>query len=207
MIAAVRVVREGLASYLGTQLAAAHPTLSASGEWPTPGVALPPEAVTVIAPDRPQTAFYPPVVHSTTPTGSHKGTIVYSFGMVTLGMQIDCWAQFAAKRDVLAEDVSAALNRRVQDTLGIVTLPSLSRRGGLVLRLTDLASALCDYRFEAVPSFQEGSDPAQQGEWRATWQGTAFVHLLATQTDFPILERVILDFGAGGTRVIPWSAP
>jgi hypothetical protein len=196
-------VRAALAAYLQAHLTTSNPELVVSSEWPTPGVALPAKAITVVAVGPPQTEFHPPCVLSTTPTGNHLGTVVYSFGRVTLGLQLDCWATFAAVRDALAVELEAALTRMPTETLGITTAPSLSRRGGLVLRITALANALCDFRFEAVPSFQETSDAAQAGEWRATWQGTAFVHLLATETDFPILERVILDFGGGDTRTIP----
>lgn len=202
-VAALVGVREALAAYLRTQLAAGHPALVVSSEWPTPGVPLPSEAVTIVAPGGAQTAFHPPKVISTTPTGDHAGTVVYSFGNVSIDLQLDCWADFPATRDALAVDIEAAINRRPADTLGVVTLPSLSRRGGIVLRVAALANALADFRFNAIPSFQETSDGAQRGEWRSTWQGTVFVHLLATEIDFPILERVIVDFGGGETRTIP----
>jgi hypothetical protein len=191
-----QALRDTLAGYLATQLASGHPNLVVSKSWPTPGATLPKEALTVLAPGQPVTEYHPPRVWSTTPTTGVLGIATYSYGVATVGMQLDAWSEFSTQRDQLALDVEAQLNRNMLDTLGVVTLPHLSRRGGLVLPVSALANAKADFRFQAAPRYDEASDSAQAGEWRATWTGDAFVHLL-TQEQVTLLKHILLDFGGG----------
>lgn len=191
-----QALRETLATYLATQLAGAHPSLVVSSAWPTPGAPLPKEAITVLSPGQPQTEYHPPRVWNTTPTTGVLGTVTYSYGVATVGMQIDAWSEFQTQRDLLALDLEAQLNRHPADTQGVVMLPHLSRRGGLVLTVSALAGAKADFRFQASPRFDDASDPAQAGEWRATWTGDAFVHLL-TQEQVTLVKHILLDFADG----------
>lgn len=193
-----QALREALAGYLSAQLAASHPSLVVSQSWPTPGAPLPPEALTVLSPGQPQAEYHPPRVWSTTPTTGVLGLTTYSYGVVTVGMQIDAWATFQASRDALALDTETQLNRHPADTLGVTILPHLSRMGGLVLIVPGLANAKADFRFQPSPRFDDSPADAQEGEWRATWTGDAFVHLLV-QEQVTLLKHLLID--VNGTQV------
>jgi hypothetical protein len=143
-------------------------------------------------------------VHRTTPTGGGQGLARYSFGTVTLGLQLDAWATFQAVRDELAGAVGAALHRHPAATLGLPPGPlgpRLGRRGGLVLPVPDLLGAPCDFRFEGTPAVPENAAGASTAEWRATWTGEAFLYLV-TEEQVALLRRISLDFGDGTVRAL-----
>ena len=166
-------IRAGLAAYLAGQLAGDFPTLKVLGEWPNPDATLPEYALTVLATGAPDVRYHPAVVRSVVVGSGATGTVRSSYARLTLGLQLDAWARYAATRDALAAAVRDALNRHPADTLGGGGLPRLGRRGGLVLTLPALLDAPCEFRFGVAPSPQEAPEAAQDGEWRASWAGTA----------------------------------
>jgi hypothetical protein len=174
-----KAVRDALAAYLRTELATAHPDLVVFDSWPDPATSLPAEAVSVLATGTIEEGGYAPQTHRVTPTAGVMGDVLYGFGTLTLGLQLDCWTHHEATRDVLARDLEAALNRPPAITLGLTGgIPQLGRERGLVIRIPNLFNCPADFRFEPTASPVENGDAAQTGEWRATWAGSAFVHLV-----------------------------
>lgn len=192
--APLEAVRKTLADYLATQNAG----VTVSPRWPTPQRPLPAKAITVVLPPAPPVVReHPPRVWSFTATSSTAGDVLYSYGLAEIGLQLDVWAQYPAVRDQLAASVQGQINRPPSATLGLTTLPRLSRAPGLVLRCTEFYDVPVDYRFEPIPPELETSDRAQKGDWRATWQGKATVHLLS-QESVAIMTQLVLQLATNG---------
>jgi hypothetical protein len=165
-----------------------------SEKWPTPGVALPKLAMTVITPGTaPKVEFHPPVRHTVTlPETGHVGTVMFSYGRVDIDLQIDAWANYPAPRDALALDTLRALNRPANVTQGTTpTLTDYTYAPGLVLSLTDWFNVAASYTFNALGAIPEGSDQAQTNEYRATWTGSCHVYLCDTQ-QLALMQKIIL---------------
>ena len=186
-------VRASLAAYLLDYLAADYPTLQVLQKWPTPGKALPEVCISIVAPGGDEESPFAPEVVAVTPGLGVDGEVTYSTGLQVLGLQLDCWTRFSAVRDALAGAVWSALNRHPLDTLDPEAKPHLGAQRGLVIPVTDLYNTPCDFRFDPVSDVVETSDNAQQGEWRATWQGTATVHALVRET-LPLIQQVTITF-------------
>lgn len=185
-----QAVREALAAYLRTVLPVDVTVWSA---WPSPGRPLPAKAVSVVTPGGDGEEPFAPggdalrVDPDASPAVT--GAVTYSTGFVTIGLQLDVWATFAAVRDDLAERVWSALNRHPADTLGTEPKPHLGAQRGLVLRIPALYNTPCDYRFDPAAGVVESSDAAQAAEWRSTWQGEASVHAVRREV-LPLVKRV-----------------
>lgn len=184
-----KALREALAAHLQTQLAPSFPGIVCSGEWPTAGKALPPIAVTVTTPGEQQTEFHPTVPHAVSNISGTTADVVYSFGHVEQGLQIDLWATYRAVRDDVAQAIYFALNLPPNVTLGLGGLPNWSQAAGLVLRIPLLFNVPADFQFGDSPRTPESSDAAQQGEWRATWIGTASLETVDKE-NVPLMQQI-----------------
>jgi hypothetical protein len=186
-------IRTQLATYLQSALVSQYPTLQALDAWPDAGKPLPEYAVTVLVSGAPQTEYHGPIHYQVTPGVSPVGAVRITYGMVTVPLQLDAWATFRARRDLLAGSVRDALNRHPGATLGVSGLwPDYQRQAGLVIRVSALLNAPCDFRFESLPVPQESGESAQGGEWRAMWSGTARMHLVSEE-QVALIKK--LEFG------------
>jgi len=176
-------VRTALATYLATTLGPTFPTLKVLDVWPTPGAALPPYALAVLVGGEINDEWWPPVRQSVTVGASPSGTVRYTYGRVTIPLQLEAWTQFAAKRDEFARAVHAALNRPPQETFAGAAPSSLRHRRvhGLMLKVGTLFDSPCDYRFGLARPIEDG-DAAQSGEWRTQWTGEAALLVTDEQT-------------------------
>ena len=191
-------LRKALAGYLSTQLAAALPDAPpvVSENWPT-GPNLPPLAVTVLAPAEPEVSYHAPVIRSVTPTSDIAGTCLYTYGYAVFPVQLDCWAQFEAVRDLLSAAVRDALLTSIATTMGSPTLPELQRNTRLILPVPDYFNAACAYDFAAGPRPTEDTNAQQLGEWRAMWQGQACIYLHAQQS-VALMNDIAAQISANG---------
>jgi hypothetical protein len=199
-------LRDALAAYLRTALAAAVPGLEVSPDWPTPGRKLPANVVTVLVAGEPETRFHPPRIYRTIPGVAPMGAVRYAYGRAKLPLQLDAWATSAPARDALAAALAAALHRHPAATLvGAPTLPRLGGRGHLVLAPATLLGAPCEYRFEGQSLPAESGDAAQSGEWRASWAGVAETFVV-TEEQLALMRSITVLGPVGGvptTILIP----
>lgn len=190
-------VRKALADYLQTQLIATFPTLTVFQDWPVPGRQLPEYALSVLVIGPPIERPHAPVIHTTTPTTSPNGTVMYSYGRPVINLQIDAWSRYAVKRDDLAAAMRTALNRHPADTLGVTGLPRLSRRNGLILKIASMANTPCRYLLNSTMVPVESSAKVQDGEYRATWIGTAETFAVDSQT-VPLMKTITVKTSTNG---------
>lgn len=180
-------VRTALAAHLRAQLTPAYSEIAVSEGWPTPGKPLPALALTITLPTSAavEVAPHTPHVWQVTPiAGSDppQGKCLYSWGLASIGLQLDLWAGFPAVRDEVASAVSDALQMSPDSTIASPPTKRLARASSLLLRVPGVFGAVCEFNFSPFPDTPEASDNAQRAEWRATWQGTATLYLLAEQT-------------------------
>lgn len=182
-------VRDALATYLQAQLVGTFPTLKTHRRWPTPGQVLAPYAISVLLTGPPKVSLYPPMEWT-----NSGGDLTYSYGRADFGMQLDCWATYEDARDALAEAMRKTLNQSPRVTLSISgATTDAFRYGGLVIPVTGMSgSPRCEYMFSAIPMPIESSNAAQAEEWRATWDGTAVVHLTDLQQVAAITELSLI---------------
>lgn len=197
-------LRLALAQYLRTNLLSPWPNLVVTENWVTPQKTFPPQAVTVLAPSAGQkTSYHAPVVWSVTVVSGITVQVIYSYGILTIPLQLDAWAQYESIRDDVTATLGPLLNQNVDVTLGLVTTPELTYAPGLVLQLSSnlYYGVTAEYRFEPAPSPVESSNTALMGEWRATWAGTGTVYLMA-QENFPSMASAVaqLQFNAENVR-------
>lgn len=185
-------VRKALADYLRTNLIAAWPSIAVSENWPSPQTALPPQALTVLAPSTGlRIDYHQPVIWGVD-TVAGVSTITYSYGVLEMPLQIDAWAQFEPIRDDLAAAVLPLLNQNVEVTLGTATLSNLAIAPGLVIPIPSYANVTAEYRFDPEPMLGEDVAHAETSDWRATWAGTATVYLMQQEVR-PVMKEVIID--------------
>jgi hypothetical protein len=191
-------IRDRLAAYLGTELAASFPALKVLAAWPDPEVPLPEYALAVLQTGAPTTEFYPPITYRVTPGVSPMGAVRYSYGWAEVSLQLDAWATHRARRDALADVVRDRLHRHPAHTLGIVgAWPTYQRQPGLVLKVTGLLDAPCDYRFDAAPLPAEAEPNAEAGEWRASWTGVARMHVV-TEEQLALIKKLQFQLTLNG---------
>jgi hypothetical protein len=180
--------RKALADYLRSALQPTFPQLAVSENWPNPKQPFPPQALTVLAPQNGvQTEYHAPVIWQVTPISGTQATVLYSYGRLTIGMQLDTWSNFEAVRDSLAAAVTPLLNQSPSSSLGLGGL-DLQNAPGLVLPLPSYYGVTCEYAFDGEASPDESSDNATVAGWRATWTGSASLYLMAQQTVSLMLE-------------------
>lgn len=186
-------VRKALADYLRTNLTAAWPNLVVSENWPTPQATFPPQALTVLAPHGGEVVeYHQPVVWQTTQT-----SVLYSYGKMTMPLQIDAWAQFEAVRDDLAAAVLPLLNRDPAATLGVSQTATFAQAPGLVITIPSYAAVTAEYHFDPLPQVIENPPAALTSEWRYVWMGDATIYLL--QQEFqPLMKDVTILLGVNG---------
>lgn len=190
------VVRAALASYLRTALPGVLAGVEVSEVWPTPGKPLPALAVTVLVAGDPEVRFHPPRIYRAIPGVAPNGTVRYSYGRANVPLQLDAWATFGPTLSTLTTALEAVLHRAPGETLSAPTAPRLRRRGGLVLEPAALLGAPCAFRFQAAPTPAESSDTAQQGEWRATWSGSAETWIVSEE-QLALLQSIAVQVPAG----------
>lgn len=183
-------LRDGLAAYLQTQLVGTFPTLLSIGYWPQPGQQLVDPTIAVLAPGTPVVEYHAPLIESVVAGVTPAGTATYSYGNVSVGMQIDAWSKTESGRDLLVAAIDLVMNQPAAITLGVTTLfPVLGRDGGLVITIPELLGINFDFQFDATARLAEDSDAAQTNEWRATWTGTADGYL-TTQEQVVLLQSI-----------------
>lgn len=183
-------LRDGLAAFLRTQLATAFPTLIVNAFWPAPGQQLGDYTIAITAPGTPEVEYHAPLIESVTPGIAPAGTATYSFANVSVGMQLDVFTKTEATRDDLVEAVDRAINVPAVKSLNVTTLfPMLEGDGGLVIVIPELLGMTFDFNFDATATLYDDSDSVQQGEWRATWTGTADGYL-ATREQVVLLQSI-----------------
>lgn len=194
-------VRLALANYLRTNLSASWPSLLVSENWPTPQRKFSGQALTVLAPSSGQrTEYHNPVVWSVTPTSGVNADILYSYGKLTIPLQLDAWAQYESIRDDLAASVTPLVNQSAEVTLGTAgNQATLAQAPGLVIPVPTYFGVTAEFRFEPAPSPQENSDSAMTAEWRATWAGEALIYLMQKETK-PMMKTI-----AAVSAVSPYS--
>lgn len=199
MLEVVQAVRGALAAWLRTQLPAQltpdAPAVDVLERWPTPGRKLAPLAVAVTVVGEPEFEPHSPKWHTVRQTSGVAGTVVFSYGRATLGLQLDAWAATPADRSALMRALDAALN--VHPTVSLRTLPPgarpySARWPGLTLALPDLYGEPCAFDLTAVALPVEGGDGAQQSEWRATLAGDARCYVTQQQT-VALIKRFVLS--------------
>lgn len=200
-------VRNALASYLRANLSSAWPALVVSENWPTPQAVMPPQVLTVLAPQGGQfVEYHQPVVWQVT-TSSIGTTVLYSYGKMTMPLQLDAWAQFEATRDDLVAAVLPLLNRDVASTLGVTQTATFAQAPGLVIPVPNYASVTAEYHFDPLPQLMEAQEPAMTSDWRATWVGDATIYLLQSESQ-PLMRDVTIKLAANGDTaqdVFPYS--
>lgn len=200
--------RRALADYLRTNLTAAWPNIVVSENWPTPQAKLAPQALTVLAPQSGEfVEYHQPVVWQVTPATNTAGSILYSYGKMTLPLQVDAWAQFEAVRDDLVAAVLPLLNRDTAATLGVSQTATLAQAPGLVIPVPTYANVTAEYHFDPLPRLWEDQEPAMVSDWRATWVGDATIYLVQQETQ-PLMLDVTVKLSANGAAaedVFPYS--
>lgn len=174
-------VRKTLAAWLTTELATLlgpDKPVVVREEWPGAQEVLPERTVTVLAVDQPpEVRFWAPVewdAPTESAPSSPTGTTRYSWGMFTAGLQLDVWARYAATRTELVAALDDALHRHPQTTLpGGDGFPRAGRWHELALAAAGLPGAVVYYRFAPAQPPTEDGMALQDGEYRATVQGTA----------------------------------
>lgn len=192
-------VRRALKTYLETQLGGTYTSMKFFDEWPH-GQALGALALSVTIPpgDIGLVEFPPAKVKFTiAQQGDATGTLQYSRGRASVNIQLDLWCGFPAVRDELTPVVNAQLNRPPSATLNTTELGALAQAPGLVLALTGFYGTNASINFGQFPSLDESSDVQQEGRFRATWQGTADVHLL-NEESVAVMKHLTLKLGVNG---------
>jgi hypothetical protein len=203
----IEAARSQLATWLKSELHASYPTLTVIEQWPVPGRKLDLPSISIVMHGEPRIAPHSPAIHETTPTVSPYGLVLYSYGSITLDVQLDAWAEQPAQRNALSKAVSNAANIHPVYSIPIVdAMPELRRNPGLVLKLAGFYDILADYQIEQVDSPEEDSDAAQTGEWRATFTGSV-EFLAVTEEQQALLKQIVvtttLNGGTPGVRTIP----
>ena len=195
-----RACRTALADYLRTGLG-----LDAGrvlDEWPQPGLTLKNKTLSVIlAPAADTESRHQPVALSQTAIAGDdvNALVLYTWGLVEFGLQIDAWGGLPIERDELELQVEELLNRPPGVTLGTAVSWALNLAPGLVIAVPENFNTPASYRFKAMPTIPESSVVAQTGRHRATWGGTCTARLLR-QVQQPILASLVLNqTGSGGS--------
>lgn len=189
--------RKALADYLATQVGSG---VAFFDRFPPPGTRLLEGAMSVmLAPAKDREHKFQPVALSQTaiPGDNVNALILYSWGIVEFGLQLDVFAEFQATRDALVLQVEDALNRPPGKTLGTGLAWQLDLAPGLVLQTPDNFDTPTAYRFEAFPGLPESGRQVQAGEYRQTWMGSGTAHLLRQVTGPLIKKLTLLQSGTG----------
>lgn len=195
----MEAVRQTLADYLRTKLAALFPTLVVYQEWPQKNDAAEYTITALVVGDGDYT-YFPSTVISTTPDPgpATTGTVVFSYGRCDgLPLQLDCWADAPFKRDALLREIRRALNTPPATSLGLPGGDPLARDPGLVLAAAGLQGALVEYEFTPTLALPENSDDTETNQWRASWRGMARFDLVDVQAGVPLRKHIGLLVGAG----------
>lgn len=199
--------RSQLATWLTSELSALFPGISILDEFPAAGreLSLPSIAVQVVG--DPKVDEHAPHVHDVTPTTTPYGLVLYSYGLVTLDLQLDLWAENPDQRSHLSRTVKDAVNTHPVYSLPLPDAPAEFRRNpGLVLKLADFHDILADYSFTPVTAPIETGDAAQTQEWRSVFVGDCDFHCV-TEEQVALLKNAIvtmtLNQGASSVRTIP----
>lgn len=204
-----RAIRTALASYFTAELEERYPSaVKVYDQWPD-GQPLEAIALSISVPPAPPEVreFQPQVISFAPGPTDPISTLQYSYGIATIGMQLDLWTGYPAVRDELVGVITELCNRPPAATLGVPSLPQLSLAPGLVLRIPDFYDGLCNFDFTHFPRLPEDSESAQTGKWRASWSGSAELHLLKEEA-VAVLRQVQLQLKLNGglavtTNIIP----
>jgi hypothetical protein len=186
-------LRKALTAWLQAKLAPDYTGVKVFSSWPQPSMTLPEFAVSVLTVPPFDVQEHEPRIWDTTPTIDPNGTTLYSYGTANVGMQLDVWARYPEARDNLADSVRKWVNRSPIESLGILgALPYLGSHPGLVLKLSDFGDVTAEYRFGQIATPVEDSTAVQSGEWRATWNGSAFLYLISIE-QVALMKTLTLD--------------
>lgn len=193
-----RACRKALASYLESQVSGSK----TRSEWPAPGDKLPPRTLTVIlVPAGDTETRHQPIAISQQeiPNDTVNALVLYTWGLVEFGLQIDAWASNPAEAAELEMAVEAALNRPASVTLGMAPSWALDLAPGLVLKVDEHFETPASFRFKAMPQLPESGTAAQAGRYRATWMGSCTARLLMQQRRPRITSLTLTQSGSGGS--------
>lgn len=201
--------RATLAAWLRTVLPGLLPAFPVvvREEFPGPSEELPERCVSVVCVDAPpEVRFWPPLEWDPpvpVAPGSPTGTVRYSWGRFTVGLQLDVWARYPAALRELVAVLDDALHRHPQVTLpGGDGWPRPSRWHELTLAAGTLPGAVVYYRFPPGQPPTETGEAAQAAEHRVTWAGTA-QGLLTTEESCAILRTFTLTETVGESAARP----
>lgn len=189
-------VRNALATHLATYLAGNWPTVQVLESMPLAQKLLSDPSI-AISISSVETEDHEPMPWTVTATTGVNGSVVYSYGRATIGLQLDVWTTYPARRDAICGDIHGALNLSPQETLGLSGAPTLRRHPGLVLLVPEMFNVTAAYEFKGDTSLTETSQGASTDEWRASFDGEATIYLMDSDS-VALMKQIEVSFNGIG---------
>ena len=181
MIPANESIITTLVNFLTTKINDA--TVLILDEWPEPGYQNKDVTIAITTVGTPETVNRMPTIFSQVDNvDPDKLDVTYNIGQYNLGIQIDVWTDYKAKRNDWYQKISDILDSQFIDSGAPV---------GLSLTMDDYLGAIARYD-QVGYNYSDSEESVQRSEWRVRFDLRASFPKLILKTESKILEATLV---------------